>query len=175
MARRTAWAGLLVLLATATGSAVPLWPVMDTPTYVAKAKDVLVVRCLDPNVPIGTRGTVDGLTLVEVEVLAVVKGERTAGKTRLATLGQPMTAGARYLVGSFGGDAFGTGFLAQSDQAVVELPPDFDLKQLEGTSAAEQAEAVFVARKAQVERLLRLLQREKDMLDRATGKQSPGK
>ena len=175
MVKRSAWAGVLVLLATATGSAVPLWPVMDTPTYVEKAKDLLVVKCLDPHVPIGTRGGVDGLTLVEAEVLAVVKGGRKAGKTRLGTLGQPTTAGSRYLVGSFGGDVFGTGFLAQSDQAVVEVPPDFDLKQLDGKSATEQAEAVFAARTVQVENLPRQLRREKGVLDRAAARPSPGK
>jgi hypothetical protein len=100
-------------------------------------------------------------------VIAVVKGGRKVGKTRLGTIGQPMEAGRRYLMASFGGNVFDTGFLAQSDQAVVELPPDLDLKALAGKSALDQVQAVFDARWRQVQNLLRQLQREKTILDHA--------
>jgi hypothetical protein len=136
---------------------------MDTPTFVAKSKDILIVRCINPDVLGG--GKDDGLTLIEVEVVAVVKGNRKAGKTRLATIGQPMEAEKRYLMGSFGGDVFDTGFLAQSDQAVVEVPADFDLKSLAGKTAVEQAQAIFDMRRAQVKKLLQQLQHEMKTLD----------
>jgi hypothetical protein len=116
--------GLLFLLAPTIACAVPVFPPMDTPTFVAKSTDILIVRCINPDVLGG--GKEDGLTLVEVEVVVVIKGDRKTGKARLATIGQPMEAGKRYLMASFGGDVFDTGFLAQSDQAVVELPADFD-------------------------------------------------
>jgi len=159
---------LVIVLAPMIACAVPVFPPMDTPTFVAKSTDILIVRCLNRDVLGG--GKNDGLTLVEVEVIAVIKGERKPGKTRLGTIGQPMKAGNRYLMASFGGNVFDTGFLAQSDQAVVELPADFDLKSLTGKTAAEQAQAVFDARRAQVERLLQQLQHEKKTLDHTVSK-----
>ena len=96
------------------------------------------------------------------------------GKSRLATIGQPMVAGQRYLMASFGGDVFDTGFLAQSDQAVVELPADFDLQSLAGKTVVEKAQAIFDARRAQLERLLQQVQREKQMLDATVPKPGAG-
>ncbi len=159
---------LLILLAPMIAYAVPEFPPMDTPTFVAKSTDILVIRCINPDVLGG--GKNDGLTLVEVEVVIVIKGDRKTGKTRLGTIGQPMEAGKRYLMASFGGDVFDTGFLAQSDQAVVELPANFDVKSLEGKSVRAQAQAVFDARRAQVEKLLRQLQHEKETLDHTVPK-----
>jgi hypothetical protein len=146
---------------------------MDTPTFVAKSTDIVIVRCINPDVLGG--GKTDGLTLVEVEVVVVVKGDRKAGKTRLGTIGQPMEAGKRYLMANFGGNVFDTGFLAQSDQAVTELPADFDLKSLAGKTAVQQVQAMFDARRAQVERLLLQLQREKKTLDHTLPKASADK
>ena len=111
---------LFVLVPTMTW-AIPVLPPMDTPTFVVKATDLLVVRCLNPDVKGGAK--IDGLTLIEVEVLLVLNGDRKVGNAKLATIGQRMEKGQRYLLASFGGSAFDTGFLAQSDQAVVELLP----------------------------------------------------
>ena len=147
----------LIFLVPTMAGAVPLWPPMDTPTFVAKTTDILIARCLNPDVLGG--GKTDGLTLVEVEVLVVVKGDRKTGKTRLGTIGQPMEAGNRYLMASFGGKWGDTDFVAQSDQAVVEMPADFDLKSLAGKTAVQQVQAIFDARRAQLERLLQRLQR----------------
>ena len=160
--------GHLILLAPTIAWGVPVFPPMDTPTFVAKATDILIVRCINPDVLGG--GKNDGLSLVEVEVLVVIKGERKAGKTRLGTIGQPMEAGKRYLMASFGGGVFDTGFLAQSDQAVTEMPAEFDLKSLPDKTAVQQAQAIFDARRAQVERLLLQLQREKKVLDKTVPK-----
>ena len=157
-------AGLFVLLAPAVVCAIPVFPPMDTPTFVAKSTDLLVVRCLNPDVKGGEKN--DGLTLIEVEILVVLKGERKLGNAKLATIGQRMEKGQRYLLASFGGSAFDTGFLAQSDQAVVELPPDFDLKSLDGFVLLERVQSIFDARRAQVERLIRQFQQEKAVLDR---------
>lgn len=166
MVRRCPVAGVLLLAAAAPAIAVPVFPVMDTATFVAKSTDLLVVVCLNPDVEGGAK--TDGLTLIEVDVLVVLKGARKAGKARLATIGQPMEKGRRYLLASFGGAAFDTGFLAQSDQAVVELPPDLDLKSVAGVALPGQVQAIFDARRAQVDRLLRQLRREKEVLDRTT-------
>jgi hypothetical protein len=166
-------AGILTLIAPAMAWAVPLWPPMDTPTFVVKSNDILIVRCINADVLGG--GKNDGLTLVEVEVVVVVKGDRKAGKTRLGTIGQPMEAGKRYQMASFGGDVFDTGFLAQSDQAVMEMPADFDLKSLAGKTAVQQVQAIFDARRVQVETLLQQLQREKKVLDLTVPKPSADK
>jgi hypothetical protein len=146
---------------------------MDTPSFVAKSKDILLVKCINPDVLGGEKN--DGLTLVEVEVEVVVKGGWKVGKSRLTTIGLPMVAGKRYLMASYGGDVFDTGFLPQSDQAVVELSADFDLKSLAGKTVIEQAQAIFDTRRAQVERLLQQLQREKKMLDHTVAKPGAGK
>jgi hypothetical protein len=156
-------AGLLIFLTPTIICAVPVFPPMDTPTFVAKSIDILIVRSINPDVLGG--GKDDGLTLVEVEVLVVIKGARKTGKTRVGTIGQPMESGKRYLMASFGGDVFDTGFLAQSDQAVVELPADFDWKSLAGKTVVAQVQAVFDARRAQVDKLLKQLQHEKKALD----------
>jgi uncharacterized protein (TIGR03067 family) len=159
---------ILILLVPMISWAVPVFPPMDTPTFVAKTTDILIVRCINADVLGG--GKNDGLTLVEVEVLVIIKGQRNTGKTRLGTIGQPMESGKRYLMASFGGSVFDTGFLAQSDQAVVELPADFDLKSLAGRTAVAQAQTVFDARRAQVEKLLHQLQHEKKTLDHTAPK-----
>jgi hypothetical protein len=155
--------GLLIVIVPTIACAIPVLPPMDTATFVAKSTDILIVRCLNPDVVDG--GKNDGLTLVEVEVIVIIKGDRKIGKTRLGTIGQPMEAGKRYLMASLGGNVFDTGFLAQSDQAVVELPPDLDLKSLAGKTVVAQAQAVFDARREQAKKLLQRLQREKKVLD----------
>jgi len=157
---------ILFVLVPGIAWAIPVVPTMDTPSFVAKATDLLVVRCLNPDVKGG--GKTDGLTLIEVEVLMVLKGERTVGKAKLATSGQRMEKERRYLLASFGGSAFDTGFLAQSDQAVVELPPEFDLKSPDFVTDKLQyrVQRIFDARRAQVNRLILELQQEKAVLDR---------
>ena len=62
-----------MLLGSAMVEAVPVWPVMDTPTFVAKSKDLLVVKCVNPDVLGG--GKDDGLTLIEVEVLEIARSK----------------------------------------------------------------------------------------------------
>jgi hypothetical protein len=143
---------------------------METATLVEKATDIVVVKSLNPDVLGGAAD--DGLTLIEAEVLLVVKGQRKTGKTKLATIGQPMSAGSRYVMASFGGNAFDTGFVAQSEQAVVEVPPDFDLKKLSDKPAVKQVETLFEARRSHIERLLQQLEREKLLLDQAAGRAS---
>jgi hypothetical protein len=156
-------AAVVIFATPMTAWAVPLVPPMDTATFVVKSTDILVARCLNSDVKGG--GKNDGLTLIEVEILNVLRGDRKVGKAKLATIGQPMEKGKTYLLASFGGGAFDTGFLAQSDQAVVELPPDFDLQSLAGRKLVEQVQTIFDARRTQLERLIRKLQLEKAALD----------
>lgn len=156
------FASILVLTATASASAIPLVPVMDTEQFVVKASDILVVRCVNPDLKSGPK--IDGMTLVEVEVLSVLKGERKVGNAKLATIGQRMEKGKRYLMASFGASEF----LAQSDQAVVELPSDFDIESLAFATdkLLNRVQKIFDARRAKVNRMIQELQREKAVLDR---------
>jgi hypothetical protein len=104
-----------------------------------------------------------------VDVVQVLKGARKPGKTKLATIGQPMEKGRQYLMMSFGA-ALDTGFLANGDLAVVEIPSGFDLKRLDGKTVAEQAQLVLDARREQVRLLVIRLAQEKVLLEKTAPK-----
>jgi hypothetical protein len=143
-------------------AALPVQLFIDTATFAERATDVLVAECIDPDAIPGPK--LNGVTAVEVNVIQVLKGDRKAGKSKLATIGQPMEKGRRYLMASFGGAALNTGFLANAELAVVEISDGFDLKTLDGKTAAEQVQLVFDARREQVRVLLAQLEREKTLL-----------
>jgi hypothetical protein len=157
----------LLLLAPAA-YALPIHPFTDTETFAGRATEVLVADCLDPDARPGPK--LNGVTAVDVEVIKVLKGSRKAGKAKLATIGQPMEKGRRYMMAGFGGSALGTDFLAQADLAVVEVPARFDLKTLDGKTVPEQMQLVFDARREQVRLRLIQLQQEKTALDRTAPK-----
>jgi hypothetical protein len=159
-------AAALLLLAL-PAAALPIVPFTDTKTFAGKASDVLVVECVSADAPSGP----NGVTPVQVDVVKVLKGDRKTGKTKLATIGQPMEKGRKYLMASFGGNALDTGFLAQADLAVVEIPATFDLKSLDGKTVAEQMQLVFDARREQVRIQLLQLEREKALLEKTAPKQ----
>jgi len=153
---------LLVLAATASG--LPVHMFTDTKTYAARATDIVVAECLDPDAAPGPK--LDGITEVRVDVARVLKGERTPGKASLVTMGQPMEKGRRYLMASFGGSVGDITFLANAELGVVEVPATFDLKVLDGKTVAEQVQLVFDARREQVRVRLIQLEQEKTVLDR---------
>jgi hypothetical protein len=49
--------GLLIFVAPTIACAVPVFPPMDTPTFVAKSTDILIVRCINPDVLGGGKTT----------------------------------------------------------------------------------------------------------------------
>jgi hypothetical protein len=53
--------------------------------------------------------------------------------------------------------------------AVVELPPHFDMNSLKGKSTTQQVQKIFDARREWVEARLRILAREKSLLERTKG------
>jgi hypothetical protein len=110
---------------------------------------------------------------VSVDVVRALKGGRRAGPARLTTVGQPMEAGKRYLMVSFGGSALGSDFVANADLAVVEVPARFDLAGLDGKPVAEQVRLVLAARRAAVDARLRRLETERAALDAAVGPADP--
>jgi hypothetical protein len=157
----------VVLLTALPCQAVPITLFTDTDTFVRRAQDIVIAKCLGP-VPDG-RNYDDGLYPVDVQVSSVLKGTRKPGKDKIATI-YPMEAGKTYLLTSLGGSAHGTDFLAIPELSVVELPPNFQIDGLQGKKVAEQVQLVLAARRQENERLQRLLEVEKKLLDLAVPK-----
>jgi hypothetical protein len=166
---RSLLAAVALLVSAPFAIALPVMPFTDTETFAEKATDVLVAECLDPDAAPGPK--LNGVTAVEVNVLKVLKGDRKTGKTKLATIGQPMEKGRRYMMASFGGKALDTGFLANAELAVVEIPSGFDPKTLDGKTTAEQVQLVFDARREQVRQQLLQFEREKALLAKSAPKE----
>jgi hypothetical protein len=109
----------------------------------------------------------DGLYLVEVRIVSVLKGAKKPGKLAIATV-YPMEPGKTYLLASNGGAVGGTDFLAVPQLSVVEVSRQFRLRDLDGKKVAEQVQAVFAARRMANEQQRRDLEAEKKLLDKAT-------
>jgi len=139
----------------------------DTDTFVQRAQDIVIAKCLGP-VPDGWR-YIDGLYPVDVQVVYVLKGARQPGKAKIATI-YAMAAGKTYLLTSLGGSVHGTDFLAIPELSVVELPRSFGLDDLKGKKVREQVQAVFGARRQEIESQQRLLEEQKKLLDKAVAK-----
>jgi hypothetical protein len=157
----------ILLLCTGPGYAIKITLFVDTPTFIERARDIVIAKCLAP-VPEGNKYH-DGLYPVDVEILSIIKGNKKEGKAKVATI-YPMEAGKRYLLSSLGGSAFGTDFLAVPELSVVELPAGMDLNGLQRKTARARVLAAFTARRAEVERKLRELNEEKILLDKAVAK-----
>jgi hypothetical protein len=161
---------VLVLL-NAEVQAIKIAPFTDADTFVQRAQDIVIAKCLGP-VPDGDKYD-DGLYPVDVQVVSVLKGVKNKsiplGKAKIATI-YLMEAGKTYLLTNFGGSAFGTEFLAVPELSVVELPPGFRLEDQGGKSVVEQVQAVFAARRREIERQQRSLEAEKRVLDRAVSR-----
>ncbi|MBN9518869.1 hypothetical protein J0H58_10180 [bacterium] len=151
------------LLVASVAAAVPLVPFSGSADFARRATEVVIADCLDPDPDPGPKF---GVTTVAVDVVKVLKGDRKLGKATLATIGQPVEKGRRYMMVSFGGSALGTNFLAQSELALVEVPAGFDLKALDDKTVAEQMQLVFDARREQVRVRLIQLGQEKAALDK---------
>src|SRR5258708_2955900 len=93
------------LLLTVTSAApLPVYTFTDTKTFAGQTTEVVVADCLDPDPDPGPKINV---TTVQVDVVKVLKGNRKLGKVKIATIGQPMEKGRRYMMASFGGSALG--------------------------------------------------------------------
>jgi hypothetical protein len=164
----------VVLVTALESQAVPITIFTDTDTFVDRARDIVIAKCLGPVPDSGPYD--DGLYPVDVQVIAVLKGPKNKsmkpGRARIATI-YPMEAGKTYLLTSLGGSALGTEFLAIPELSVVELPPSFRLEELKGKALADQVRAVFAARRAENARQQRLLETEEKLLDKAVSKINP--
>src|SRR5438270_13412309 len=101
MTRALLAAATLLLLAPAANAG-PVYIFTDTKTFAGQATEVIVADCLDPDPDPGPKS---GVTTVRVDVVRALKGDRKAGPVKLATIGQPMEKGHRYMMASVGGTA----------------------------------------------------------------------
>jgi hypothetical protein len=131
----------LVLVSTSPCAAIVITLFVDTPTFVERSRDIVIAKCVRPDLDQGPYW--DNLHPAEVEVLTVLKGDRTAGKMRIATT-YNLEAGKTYLLASGGGLSYGTSFQAIAERSVVKLPAKFRLDDLKGKKLTEQVQAVFV-------------------------------
>ncbi len=143
--------------------AVPIALFMDTDTFLERAKDIIVAECI--SVP-GQEARESGLQAVDVSILKVIKGARTPGRFRIATI-YPMEPDTKYMLYSLGGKALGTDFLALPELSVVPLPTTFKVDELKGKEPKEQVQYMFSRRLFQLERELAPLLREKALLEKA--------
>jgi uncharacterized protein (TIGR03067 family) len=152
--------GVAVLLVVGTAAAIPIMPFIDTSSWVAKAKDIVLAEALSEALGPGE----DGIAPHDVKVVAVIKGERKLGRLRVGTSG--LEIGRSYMLTGFGGVVDKIDFITNGELAAIELPPGFDIGTLKGT-AVQQVQLILDARRAWVEGQLRVLKAEKVLLDRA--------
>jgi hypothetical protein len=154
------------------GNAVVCWAVKitlfsDLNTYVERGKDIVIAKCISsPPVAERTRQK-GGMYSAQVEIIKVIKGAIQPGKCKVVTV-HNIEPGMTYLLYSQGGSADGADFLPLPELSVVEVPPTFDLKGLDGKPTGEQVSMIFNARLSQVKKHLGELESEKKLLDKAT-------
>ncbi len=133
----------LLLVVALPCAAIPITLFVDTPTFVERSRDIVIAKCVRPD--LGEGPYIDGLHPAEVEVLLVLKGGKAPGKMRIATV-YGLQAGKTYLLAcGAGGFAYKTDFLAIAERSVVELPASFRLGSLKGKKLTEQVQAIFTA------------------------------
>jgi len=151
----------------------------DADTLVRRAKDIVVADCVSiptnrPSLRDGHWVTVelrDGMYKSEVHIVRTLKGDKRPGNQIIATIYR-MTPRKRYLLYSLGGQVGesggipGTDFLAVPRLSVVEIPPDFDLKTLEGKELKEQVQCILSRHLFEVEGQLAPLLEEKAHLEK---------
>lgn len=161
----------VVLFIALPCQAVKITAFTDTNTFIERAKDIVIAKCLGP-VPDARRYD-DGLYPVDVQIITALKGPKNKlmkpGKAKIATI-YTMEAGKTYLLSSMGGSAHGSKFLATAELSVVELPPSFRIDTLKDKMVKEQVQMVFAARRQEIERQQRLLEEMKKLLDKAVSK-----
>jgi len=146
--------GMLLLCSICLGvSGVIISPFRDTDAFVERAKDIVVAECTSiPAMPPQV-ARVDGLYVVEVNILKVLKGNRKPGPLRIVTI-YPMDRNITYMLCSLGGNALGTDFLAIPELSVVPLPRTFRIGELEGKAPKEQVHHILSRRLYELERQL---------------------
>lgn len=126
----------------------------DIDTYLRRGHDIVIAKCVSkvPEEPhVRYR---DGLYLVNVEIVQVLKGSREPGALTIATI-HPMTPLRTYLLYNMGGSVGNkTDFLAVPELSTVQIPASFDLAHLDKKSLRDQLALLFSECLVQVKREL---------------------
>jgi hypothetical protein len=152
-------------------SAIKVTSFIDNDFYWDRGKDIIVARCLVPPDKSEKR-FLDGVRLVDVDVVKTLKGTSTLGNRKIATIYE-MQPGKTYLLYSLGGSVGGTDFLAVAELSVVEVPPGLSLSALDEKPPKEQIAAIFSARLQYLQQIMKQLEEEKVLLEKATTPKSP--
>lgn len=154
----------LSLVVCARAFAVPISLFTDTDTYIERAKDIVIARCV--KVPDQQEAFVDGFFPADVEVLMTLKGEKKAGPLKIGTV-SAMEAGTTYLLANSGGSAFGSDFLALGELFVVPIPAGFDLGRLKAKTTKQQVQIIFARHLYEIERKLAPLLEQQRLLQKS--------
>ncbi|MBM3301518.1 MAG: hypothetical protein FJY85_16400 [Deltaproteobacteria bacterium] len=160
--KRVLAAAILVLADSLSAYAVKMTLFVDTDTFIARAKDIIVAECVSVK---QSKESEDGLCPVKVRILRVLKGNKQPGGSTIATI-YPMKPGTVYLLSSLGGFAHGTDFLAIPELSVVPLPRGFPLEQLDQKPLKAQVQLIFSRRVYEIEQELDPLMKERELLKR---------
>lgn len=154
---------LLLCVVCVAALAVPIvTPFMDTDIFVESAKDIVVAECTLSPAQSAAGG---GLRVVKLNIRKVLKGSAKPGPLRVATI-HAIELHTTYMLCSLGGNALGTDFLAVPELSVVPLPEAFELHELNDKDLKEQVQYMFSLRLFEVERKLRPLLKEKELLEK---------
>lgn len=142
---------------------------MDIDMFVKRAQDIVIAKCISdyPDIILG-----DGLSLVEIDVQKVLKGELNKGKTKIATI-YPVYPSQRYLLTNNGGSVGDTKFLAIPELSVVKIPSHFNIKTIQGKRLRDQIKLIFSARHDLLRFELKELEKEKELLEKALLNKNP--
>lgn len=154
----------LSLEVCAPAFAIPIFLFSDTDTYIERAKDLVIVRCV--KVPDQQEAFIDGFFPADVEVLKTLKGNQKAGPLKIGTV-SAMEAGKTYLLKNSGGSALGSDFLALGELSVVPIPEGFDFDQLKAKTTKQQVQIIFARHLYEIERKLAPLLEQQRLLQKS--------
>ena len=147
-------------LSFAPCQAVPITPFSDTDSYIERAQDIVIAKCISSEV--ADRPWFGNLYPAEVDVISVLKGDRKPGALKVVTI-YSVEPGKNYLLASTGRSAYESDFVALGELSVMPVPPDI-IKELEGKPIKEQVQRIFARRLCDVQMALDPLERERDVL-----------
>ena len=132
----------------------------DTPTYIERAKDIVIAKCISEPEHI-----IDG-GMYDVDIIKVLKGDKPIGACKVFAV-ERMKKGRTYLLTNSGGQVGDTDFLATAQVSVVAVASFIDLEKLQHKNLTDQLHTIFSGRLYELHRQLAPLLAEKELLDKA--------
>ena len=136
--------------------------------YVARADDILVVRCVRRQDDETARSI--GFYTYQVELRKNLKAVETRKKLWVHAILNQMIPGRRYLVFCFGTVHSEEPMRIDNGQiSPVPIPQSFGLDQLKDKAVEQQVRTVLAARRAEIDRLISKLRDEAKLIDKGLG------